>query len=386
MKRLKLLICLLFAAALCITGASASGNYRRHQRETPKLEEGSKVSSWAWEEVERAMELEICPSDIEYMDFSTPATRNICLYYASRLIASQQNCDQDELDQVILHCYGETGEDGQERSIFSDLRYPDVADAMYYLGVAKGRDDGTFDPDGTLTRQEAAVFLARTYQAYGGELPSSSGVPSFTDWGQVADWAHESVAAMYAAGIMKGYEDGRFAPGDPYTYEQCVISLLRLYENMPVSRKNGNVKVLFTYEQYLSAIEDEHNWLRVKWKVEGPLATFVKQIDPLPNSIPTVPTYYKLVYCSGAVRELEDLGICSDGWGELDYYIEPKEPHFSEDGKTLFYTITLPYDVGDETIVDDPIHDPFSTHHTHQMGTYQISVDIETLETSATKV
>ena len=45
---------------------------------------------------------------------------------------------------------------------------------------------------------------------------------------------------------------------------------------MPVSREKGNVKSLFTYEQYLSVIENEDNWLRMKWKVEG---TYLVSVD-----------------------------------------------------------------------------------------------------------
>lgn len=385
MKHLKNLFCLFLTAAICITNASAMGTYRRHQREIPKLEEGSKVSSWAWEEVERAMGLGICPSSIEYTDFTTPATRYICIYYASQLIAYQQNCDQPELIQVVLHCYGETEENGQRKHIFSDTGLSNEPDAMYYLGVANGRGDKTFCPDGNLTRQEAAAFLARTYQAYGGALSSTSATPSFTDWADVADWAKESVAAMSAAGIMQGYGDGRFAPNDFYTYEQCVVSLLRLCENMPISRKNGNIKPLFTYEQYMSMIE-EADWLRKEWQAEGPLATFVKQIDPTPNSIPTVPTYYKFVYRSGAVREIEDLGICDNGWGELSYYIEPENPHFSEDGKIFYCNIAIPYDVGSPAPENDPIWDPFSKAHSHEAGIYEISIDIEALGVDAVKI
>lgn len=43
-----------------------------------------------------------------------------------------------------------------------------------------------------------------------------------------------------------------------------------------MSREKGNVKSLFTYEQYLSVIENEDNWLRMKWKVEG---TYLVSVD-----------------------------------------------------------------------------------------------------------
>ena len=60
---------------------------------------------------------------------------------------------------------------GQPVSAFSDADGLGYLTALYHLGAVKGRGDGTFDLGGELTRQEAATFLARTYAAYGGELP-----------------------------------------------------------------------------------------------------------------------------------------------------------------------------------------------------------------------
>lgn len=95
------------------------------------------------------------------------------------------------------------------------------------------REEGRLDPNGLLTRQEAAVFLARTYEAYGGEFTVPDNGPAYTDWDEVDIWAKDSVAFLSGAGVMQGYEDGRFCPKEFYTYEQCIISLLRLHENMP---------------------------------------------------------------------------------------------------------------------------------------------------------
>ena len=37
-----------------------------------------------------------------------------------------------------------------------DITYEEAADVMSAIGIIEGYEDGSFDPDGTLTREEAA--------------------------------------------------------------------------------------------------------------------------------------------------------------------------------------------------------------------------------------
>jgi hypothetical protein len=51
---------------------------------------------------------------------------------------------------------------------------------------------------------------------------------SFTDSGEVSDWAADSVNAMSGAGIIKGMGDGTFASKGTATREQAIAIANRL--------------------------------------------------------------------------------------------------------------------------------------------------------------
>lgn len=113
---------------------------------------------------------------------------------------------------------------------FTDTQSPAVA-AAYAAGIVKGTTDTTFTPDGSITRQEAAVMLARTAGVLG--LTAGTG-ESFTDAGDIASWAVDGVALTSGladstgARVMGGTGDGAFSPAAFYTREQAVLTALRL--------------------------------------------------------------------------------------------------------------------------------------------------------------
>lgn len=73
--------------------------------------------------------------------------------------------------------------------------------------IISGYDDGTFKPDATITRQEAASMIVK---AMGVSKVSDELYP---DDSTIAGWAKDAVYKAKAAGLMKGYEeDGTFRP------------------------------------------------------------------------------------------------------------------------------------------------------------------------------
>ena len=88
-------------------------------------------------------------------------------------------------------------------------------------GIVTGYPDGTFKPQNPITRQEAAVVLARLLDLGEGDSPS------FTDSDQIASWAANAVTFVAVAGIVGGYPDGSFRPDSPITRAETVIVLDR---------------------------------------------------------------------------------------------------------------------------------------------------------------
>ena len=113
---------------------------------------------------------------------------------------------------------------------FTDTQSPAVA-AAYGAGIVKGTTDTTFTPDGSITRQEAAVMLSRTAGLLG--LTAGAG-ETFADGGSIAPWAAAGVAFTSGlvdstgAKVMGGTGDGAFSPLASYTREQAILTALRL--------------------------------------------------------------------------------------------------------------------------------------------------------------
>jgi hypothetical protein len=96
------------------------------------------------------------------------------------------------------------------------------------IGVTTGTGDGsTFSPNVLLNREQAATMLSRLANAVGQPLPEHTA--TFVDNEQVSSWAVEAVGQMQTTNIMGGVGGNRFAPGDPYTREQSIVTILRLF-------------------------------------------------------------------------------------------------------------------------------------------------------------
>ena len=109
---------------------------------------------------------------------------------------------------------------GYDDSLAGETRFKDVPADQWYAGVItycfdndiiSGYDDGTFQPEKTITRQEAASILKNAFN-----LTGNSG-EKFPDDSAIAGWAKENVYAVKHSGLMKGDADGNFRPTDTMT-------------------------------------------------------------------------------------------------------------------------------------------------------------------------
>lgn len=179
------------------------------------IEERCEISPWARETVVRASELGLARLPV-FGDLREPIQRGDFGEDASALTALAYGVDLD--------CY---------------LRVKDFRDAKagqktgpvaQALGILQGKENGNLDLTGLLTRQEAAVMLARAYRTYAA-MPDAPMEPlSYADREEIADWARQDVQFMASLGIMAGVEGNRFDPQGYYTAEQCFVTLCRLYD------------------------------------------------------------------------------------------------------------------------------------------------------------
>lgn len=107
------------------------------------------------------------------------------------------------------------------------------------IGLLKGYTDGTFRPEGTITRAEFATVIVR---ALGLEAAADmlEGVPTGYSDVPVDHWATGYINVATSQGIIKGYPDGTFQPEANVTYAEAITMIIRAlgYENEPAV-KNG---------------------------------------------------------------------------------------------------------------------------------------------------
>lgn len=172
-------------------------------------------SEWAKDEVFVALAVKTVPTLLQ-KDYKTTATRaDFCklLLEASRVAGIEIPTD------ITL--------------TFSDTDDPEILTAAS-LGVILGYPDGTFKPDKYISREEAAVMLARAAKLFsveGGTEPIE-----FRDMDKAADWAAPSIDVVSAIvspnnrRVMGGVGDRNFDPKGSYTREAAILTVVRLLD------------------------------------------------------------------------------------------------------------------------------------------------------------
>jgi|GEM_PF-1056752 len=196
-------------------------------------------SVWAKKEIKECFVQELIPYELQ-TDYSQKITRQEFCTLVIRLLEKKTGKTAEALlpatssaitspvatPSAILPSGG--------TATFTDCSDPDVL-AAYALGIVKGKKEGVFDPEGAITRQEAAVMLKNTAEVLGiGETTTSE--TEFADGETIASWAEDAVS--FVAGltdpesgslVMGGTGGGKFSPSGMYSREQAYCTMLRLY-------------------------------------------------------------------------------------------------------------------------------------------------------------
>ena len=140
---------------------------------------------------------------------------------------------------------------------FTDLEGSPYAAAINTLAtyeIVSGPGDGTFRPQGTLTRAEFCALLAQALH------DGRAGDTGFADVPADA-WYAPSLNALTAMGLVSGYGDGLFHPDDPMDHQQFLTIMGRLAEYLSMN--------------FYGASQTEHSaalgdyWAWADWSVES---------------------------------------------------------------------------------------------------------------------
>ena len=171
---------------------------------------GDQPSSWAQEQVNAAVETGLVPDSLQARYTQTATRAEFCALAV-------------ELYEKV------TGSEITQRATFSDTSDVNVQ-KMAGIGVISGIGNNQFNPNGELTREQAATILVRLADALGRPLPE--GAASFADNSSIASWALDSVGRAKAGGIMDGTGNNTFSPQGAYTREQSIMTAYRLFETV----------------------------------------------------------------------------------------------------------------------------------------------------------
>jgi hypothetical protein len=179
-------------------------------------------SNWAQSEVRSALYAGLVPADIQsaYRD-------NITREEFCRLMVVLLEKSTGQSMNAYLKFKGI-----DVKNVFTDTNSSDVSIA-YALGIVSGVSETKFNPGGFITRQEAATMLSRTAKVLG--VTAAQG-ETFHDADQFASWAKESITFVSGltspttnAKVMGETGNGNFSPTAPFSREQAIVTLLRLY-------------------------------------------------------------------------------------------------------------------------------------------------------------
>lgn len=118
----------------------------------------------------------------------------------------------------------------------SEYIYEDVDNESWYaesvLKCTKEKimmgDGEKFRPFDSVTREEAAAVIARAAEYLEISFPSNTQEKVFSDTDMISQWAEKSIYEMVNAGIISGYDDGRFGAKDMTTRAHAAVMLTKL--------------------------------------------------------------------------------------------------------------------------------------------------------------
>ena len=215
---------------------------------------GIKCSDWARAEVEKAVALNIMPPALLSTDLTQPISRadfaaisvNVYEVMSGNFVNAGSNPFTDTNDGSVLKAYS--------------------------AGIVNGTSDTTFDPNGLLTREQAATMLTRAYKKTvfsGWSLSGDSGFRlsysssgGFSDSGSISGYAAESVDYMSANGVINGVGNNMFDPKSSVTREQAIAIAVRMVGKLDTSPQTP-VQLVQPTAQPTAAPDAGIHWVEV---------------------------------------------------------------------------------------------------------------------------
>lgn len=199
-------------------------------------------ASWAAAEIDRAASRNLLPYELSG-NYSAPVSREEFCLLTCQLIAGMYNpavsSYRPDIEYALAnYVKGRKMTAGlpapklfRDAEDFSGSQYSYSAHILQTLGIIDGRSNGTFDPKGIITREEAAKVLCLTSELY---LKNSddqiAASDRYSDHQDISFWAINYVEQATSQGLMRGNEKNEFLPNKALSREEAVVIVQRLYD------------------------------------------------------------------------------------------------------------------------------------------------------------
>ena len=177
-------------------------------------------AEWAQEVVKTAAKQSLVPYRLTTKYSNNISREEFCILVGQLITVTSE--------YPSLEKYVQDKQGAYLKNTFSDCSGKDSSiDILYALGIINGRSENTFDPDGTLSREEAAKIITAAAEKF--IFINSSQVLGYNDRHTISSWAYHPVQWVTEKGIMNGMENNCFNPGAYYTVEQAIATVSRLF-------------------------------------------------------------------------------------------------------------------------------------------------------------
>lgn len=133
------------------------------------------------------------------------------------------------LGALVLACSFPITGTAAGKQQFSDVpmtkHFAEAVNELAERNIIGGYPDGTFKPGNPITRGQAAAIIAKLTKM---DLTNVKN-PNFKDVSE-ANGYYKAIAALAEAGIIGGYEDGRYGPNDPIKRGQLASILVKAFD------------------------------------------------------------------------------------------------------------------------------------------------------------
>ncbi len=178
--------------------------------------------------------------DLDGFDWAKDAIKTLASNYIISGVTSTEfqparTIKREEFIKLITSGLRLTG--AEAGAAFADVSesdwFYDAVGAAKRAEIVTGDENGNFGAGREITRQDAAVMLARTAKFKGVTLGGENNI-SFADGDAVASYAASAVEKLAKAGIINGTDDGRFAPEASLTRVEAAVMLYKFFSALSV--------------------------------------------------------------------------------------------------------------------------------------------------------